>query len=240
MPLLSSVEEMLRLGGRELIREPIFDDHFFFRNIVRSVHTTAQSLLCLVANGYGIDALRLTRVMFETTVNAHFLATNPEHIQDFNDYLWIKLHQFNERVERHGHQLTSSDHTAKIAKVDQRYKEVEENFPRKERWCKVSFAERATQLKINHLNEVIYFFGSSLIHNDMWAIQFAMNDSKEIELGPSPKHLATALLGAGGIYASAVANYLQLTGLDFKHGFEESFAEYQVVAKGLLNREQGS
>jgi hypothetical protein len=54
---------------------------------------TYSAVHILVLNGYGPDALRLSRSIFETEVNIVWLKSHPEDLSDFLDYHFIQQKQ---------------------------------------------------------------------------------------------------------------------------------------------------
>jgi Family of unknown function (DUF5677) len=66
--------------------------------IGRLVAATANSygaLLTLVLNGYGQDAMKIARSIYETELNIIWLKSHPEDIQDFLDYHIIQHKQLS-------------------------------------------------------------------------------------------------------------------------------------------------
>jgi hypothetical protein len=58
--------------------------------------------LGLALNGYGHDAMRIARGMYEAAVNATYLKLHPDEIDDYVDYHWViqkKLYDYMQRYD---------------------------------------------------------------------------------------------------------------------------------------------
>jgi hypothetical protein len=60
------------------------------------------ALITLALNGYGHDAMRIARGMYEAAVNATYLKLHPDEIDDYVDYHWViqkKLYDYMQRYD---------------------------------------------------------------------------------------------------------------------------------------------
>ena len=65
------------------------------------VSNSFGALITLSMNGYGHDALRISRGMFEISVNAAYLQRHPDEVDDFLDYHWVDQKKRLEYMEQH-------------------------------------------------------------------------------------------------------------------------------------------
>ena len=74
----------------ETIRAPI--EGKLLKTVCRMVIAASNSygaLIALVLNGYGHDAMKIARSLFETELNVLRLKNHPEELPDFIDYIYI-------------------------------------------------------------------------------------------------------------------------------------------------------
>jgi hypothetical protein len=62
--------------------------------MVAAASNTAGALQVLVLNGYGHDAMKLGRSIFEIEVNIAWFHLHPEEIEDFTEYHHIKQKRY--------------------------------------------------------------------------------------------------------------------------------------------------
>src|SRR5581483_4869862 len=79
----------------EMIRAPVAGPLFqIVGRMAAAAANTHGALLTLVLNGYGHDAIKLARSLFEIELNIVRLRANPEEIEDFVDYNLIQQSSF--------------------------------------------------------------------------------------------------------------------------------------------------
>ena len=69
------------------------------RRIIYAVTNTQGVLITLVLNGYGHDAMKLARSIYEAELNIVWLMKHPEDIDDFIDYNVIQQKQEYELLD---------------------------------------------------------------------------------------------------------------------------------------------
>jgi hypothetical protein len=135
------------------------------------ISNSLGSLITLALNGYGHDAVRIARGMFETSVNAGYLAKNPTEVGNYLDYHWIKQQKLLEYMRKEDptnfQRLTQSD----IDDIDREYARVAPQFKdskgrvRKE-WSVKNLRERAEAVGMGPLYPTFYSMASSIHHGD--------------------------------------------------------------------------
>ena len=107
------------------------------------------ALLTLALNGYGHDAMKIARSLFEIELNILRLKAHPKELDDFLDYSLIQQKQlydtFNDEQKK---QVPHERYDAMMAdynRVLPRFiKDVKNQIPRNE-WCKDSLYKRAKE-----------------------------------------------------------------------------------------------
>jgi hypothetical protein len=109
----------------------------------------------LALNGYGKDAMRIARGMYEIAVNAAYLAKHPTEIDDFFDYQWVQQKKRYEYLQKYDPQTASrltqqqlSQMTTELAKVASRFQDPKTKRWRTS-WCSKSVRERADDVRPN-------------------------------------------------------------------------------------------
>src|SRR6266849_9014235 len=58
-------------------------------HIVKVMWNDYGAVLTLVLNGYGVQAMKIARSMFEAECNVHYLKSNPHAVRDYIDFHFI-------------------------------------------------------------------------------------------------------------------------------------------------------
>jgi Family of unknown function (DUF5677) len=200
-----------------------------------SAANTNGALLLLVLNGYGHDAMRLARSLFEIEVNIAWLQLCPEDIDDFMQYRHIQ--------QKQRYDLFTDEQKAVFAK--ERYDEMMAAYdaalprfatkrdptrPRNE-WCRVSLYERARDVGKGRVDlyRTFYAQASSMHHLDFSGLAAAAAEDQLADSAPSWNHLDTALSAIGCAYR-CVLLYDELGNLGFKQRLEEGPGAVFVAA----------
>src|SRR6185437_9197565 len=75
--------------------------HKVLRHLSKMVSNSFSALLILGINGFGNDAMKLARGMFEIALTVAYLKQHPEEFDDYMDYHWIIAMKRHEYVVKH-------------------------------------------------------------------------------------------------------------------------------------------
>jgi hypothetical protein len=211
------------------VAEPL---HKVIRSIARIVANSLGALTVLTLNGYGVDALRVARSMFEGEVTALFLKSCPEQIRDYLDYMWViqnKRLQYFKGNDQLGKRFTPEA----IRNIETNYERVKPQFNRKgkmrPRWSRFSLAEMAEKAGLGDLYGVIYPLLSSIHHHDISGLSSqAESKSIDMEVAPSDNWLGLALMTGHSSVVRVLScfNEVAKLGLDAElQSCEEAFVE---------------
>jgi hypothetical protein len=241
---LRTLERMLAAArsfvqiGREMMNAPVsqqFPD--LAKQITQTVANSMESVVILVSNGCGVDALRLARTMFEAAIVLHYLDSHPELVQDFIDYQWViqKKHQ----VYRLGLPPDKVPPLApeKIAEMESNYQRVKHRFMGKNgrdrnSWCKASLREMAKEVNAESMYGGLYLFGSSMTHTNILSIIAGAGASDDVEPVPSGLNVTLALQTGVVSFAMALTAYDKIAGLVRGDELEAAFAEFKNATPG--------
>jgi hypothetical protein len=192
--------------------------------MVAAASNTAGALQVLVLNGYGHDAMKLARSIFEIEVNIAWLHFHPEEIEDYTEYHHIKQKQYydmftNEQQagfpkERYDEMMTSYN-----AALPRFATKSDPKRPRNE-WCRESVYTRAKQTRLLDLYKIFYGPASSIHHLDFAGLAASSDGECLADMAPSWNHLDTALTAVGS-WCRSVVLYDEMGNLGFKQKLEE-------------------
>lgn len=231
-PLLGAAESFLQIG-QEMVSLPVSGQfHDLAKQITRIVANSMQSVLLLVTNGCGIDALRIARTMFEAAVTVHYLDSHPELIQDFVDFMWVI------RKKHYDYRLTLPSQKVPIlspetvAEMESNYQRVRHRFmDRKGRvrnsWCKANLREMAVEINAESMYGGLYPFGSSMTHTDILAVIAGAGGSEDVQPVPSPANAKLALQKGIVSFAMALMAYDKIAALGRGDDLEAAFADFK-------------
>ncbi len=185
----------------EILERPVSDQlprilHYMMAIISNSL----GSLITLALNGYGYDAVRIARGMFETSVNASYLAKHPPEVENYLDYYWIKQRKFLDYVRRDSPQLVRQLTQSDIDEIDREFAKVAPKFKdqrgrvRRE-WCAKNLRERAEAVGMGELYPTFYALASSIHHGDFSGLASQVSAGRfEAHVAPSFFKVKEALM----------------------------------------------
>ena len=203
----------------DMIKAPI--EGQLLHIVGRMVAAAANSygaLLTLVLNGYGQDAMKIARSIYETELNVLWLKNHPEDLQDFLDYNLIQQKQLYDEMDEQQQQAVPKERydqmVADYNHVLPRFlKDAKRQIPRSE-WCRVSIYERAKEaeqqwrdqmaadgLKDNGISlyKTFYRHASSMHHMDIAGVIASIDEDMNAIMAPSWEHLDDALVAASSV-----------------------------------------
>jgi hypothetical protein len=189
-------------------------------------------LVILVLNGYGNDAVKIARGMFEAAVTVGYLKRHPEPFQDYWDFHWIRHKRSYELMVKLAPQHARKISEDKIAETERNYAAVVDRFRNKDkkvrrRWSKVSFREMTEEVGMGELYSTFYNWASSMIHLDIGGISLQVErETMEVDLAPSERWLEEALVIGHGSAVKVLTDYNEMA----KLGLEK---EVQIVNTGF-------
>lgn len=196
---------------------------------------THGALLTLVLNGYGHDAMKLARSLFEIEINIIRLKAHPEEIEDFLGYHFIRQKQLydmfsderKKRVPQERHDRIMSDYNSVLGRFTTGRNKTR---PRNE-WCSESLYKRAKEAGPQYLDLYRMFYGqaSSMHHLDFAGIAAHSDADMLADMAPSWVCLDDALVATACALRS-INHYDEIANLGFKERIESGPAADYVAA----------
>jgi hypothetical protein len=231
-PMLAAARAFVQIG-REMIDAPAsqqFPD--LAKQISQTVANSMESVVILVSNGCGVDALKLARTMFEAAIVLHYLESHPELVQDFIDYQWViqKKHQ-DYRLGLPPDKVTPLA-PEKIAEMESNYQRVKHRFKDKKgkdrnSWCKASLREMAKEVNAESMYGGLYPFGSSMTHTNILSIIAGAGASEDVEPVPSGLNVTFALQQAVVSFAMTLMAFDKIANLGRGENLEVTFDAFK-------------
>src|SRR5882724_6415456 len=231
-PMLAAARSFVQLW-QAMIKAPVSEQlPYLAKQIVQSVANSMDSVLLLVSDGCGIDALRIARTMFEAAVVLHYLDSHTELVQDFVDYIWVI------RKKHHDYRLTLPPDKVpplapeKVAEMESNYQRVKHRFMDKrgrvrKSWCKANLREMAKEVKAESMYGGLYPFGSSMTHTDILAVVAGAGGSGDVEPVPSKANVTFALQKAIMSFAMTLMAFDEIAGLGRGDELERAFSDFK-------------
>jgi hypothetical protein len=222
--------------------------------IVFAAANTMGAMLTLVLNGYGHDAMKLARSIYEAELNILWLKNHPADIEDFIDYDAIQQKQLYDAMDEEQQRAVSKesyDHMmARYTEVLPRFATGRDRTRPRNEWCSASIYERAKEAeqywqqqmeakgekgKAISFYKAFYRPASSMHHGDIGGLIAQVDSDMNVELAPSWSWLETALTSGIGSLVRCIGYFDEIAQLGFKDRLENGPNEAYVAAvKSIL------
>jgi hypothetical protein len=213
------------------------------------------ALLTLVLNGYGMDAMKIARSIYETELNILWLKNHPDDLADFLDYNLIQQKQLYDQMDEEQQKTLPKERyeqmIADYNRVLPRFASSrDKNRPRNE-WCRVSIYERAKEaerywrqqveddgLKDNGISLYRSFYrqASSMHHMDIDGTLASMDSDMNAIMAPSWEYIDDALVAASSVIRCA-SYFDEMAQLGIKDRLDNGPAkDYATACKILIEQ----
>jgi hypothetical protein len=193
------------------------------------------ALLTLSLNGYGHDAMKIARSLFEIELNILRLKAHPDELDDFLDYNFIQQKQlydtFDDEQKKQVPPERYDQMMADYNRVLPRFLNDKKNqIPRNE-WCKESLYKRAKEAgpEMLYLYRTFYRHASSMHHMDVGGVISNIDSEMHAHMAPSWEHVEDALIASGGILR-CIGYFDEMANLGLKERLENGPNEEYVNA----------
>jgi hypothetical protein len=221
-------------------------------HLVAAAVNSYGALLTLVLNGYGHDAMKIARSMYEAEINIFWLKSHPEDVNDFLDYNVIQQKQLYDAMDEEAQKAVPKERydqmMAEYTKLLPRFATGRDNTRPRNEWCRVSLYERAKEAEAYWQKEMeadslkgqsislyktFYRHASSMDHLDISGIIAHMDDEMNAHMAPLWEHLEDALVATGSVLRS-VSYFDEMAQLGLKERLGKGpIADYVAACKSL-------
>jgi Family of unknown function (DUF5677) len=186
-----------------------------------SLVNSSFSISSLCCDGYGVDAMKIGRGMFETFVSFRYLLVRRKELDDFLEFdavIRYKRLQVWSRMPRHNAGFAAD----RIEAVNSAYRVVKKKFTNskgkaRDHWCRHSLAEmaRVAGSDVAALYDVFYRHASLLHHTDPMGLSMLIKkETMEIQPGPTENFIGIAMRLATIILHDTLEHYSKFAGID--------------------------
>lgn len=219
------------------------------KGLVVAAANSYGALLTLALNGYGPDAFKLARGIYESAVNICWLKEHPEEFEDFVDYNIIQWKQLYDGMSQEQRDALSQEHVdtmlADYERVLPRFASSRDKSRPRNEWCRESFWKRAKtaealweeQWRANGLEgsgvslyDSFYRHASSVHHMDIGGVIASFDEELTSIIAPSWEYIEDALLTATGSVIWCISMYCELANLDMADRISRGPASAFVMA----------
>jgi hypothetical protein len=208
---------------------------FVLAEISRLSIVSFRELILIAANGYGLGALRLTRSLFEYSINARYLEKHPEERESFVHWHFVQQNKNLEYLKRTGRDKGLNPEI--VVKSQAGFERIKHLFldrrgrPR-HTWSSASVRARAFDVGRGELYETIYSIGSDLLHGTMGGLAYLYrprgSDVEPIE-PPSLDYCELALLNSHKAVIETLEAHARALQVETKPLIEELDADFARV-----------
>lgn len=194
------------------------------RSFTAIVSNSFGALITLALNGYGYDAVRIARGMYEVAVTALYLKLHPDEIDDYLDYHWVRQKSLYNYMVQHDPANLARLKPAGVAEMDTELGKVAHRFQNKYgkfrgSWCHKDLRTRAQEVGLGELYPTFYSYASAIHHGDIGGLSAqSVKESLQVDLAPSFSAAKDALMMGHNAVLSVVTclNEVAHHGLDQK------------------------
>ena len=204
------VDEVFSVGHREPL-------HKVCRHLAKMVANSLSAVVLLGVNGFGIDALKIGRTMFEAAVTVAYLYKHPDEYAAYRDFHFITAHKRYEYMKQYTPERLKELSPEAIADGLAGYARVVARFTSKGRvrghWCRLSFSKMCADLGLTENYLTLYAFTSNIIHGDFSGMAAQADPEPgvlDVDIAPSEAFVDLALVTAHTSFVLAVSEYIAL------------------------------
>lgn len=191
----------LVLIGNELFRRPLDGPlHKVMRFIARIVVNSNGAVLTLVVRGYGNDAMKLARSMFEGAVTSAYLRLHPDLVNDYLDYDSIRRWRLYEAMVSDSPEYLRRVPQETVDAMRTEHEQISPRFRGKngrlaDSWRKgASLYSMAKEVDLAQFYVAFYGTASGIHHMDGSGLRAqASRDVFDVEVAPSDRYVHVAL-----------------------------------------------
>lgn len=180
--------------------------------------SVAVATLC--GDGFGADALKISRSMFENYITFRYLLLRPNELNDFLGFDAVARYKRLQCYKAKFPRMYSMFSAEKIKAVNEKYDSVKNKFVSRngkirKSWCRHDLAEMARIVDRTEMYEIFYRHASSLLHIDPMGLAMLIDGATlEIQPGPTARHIGVAMRMATIVFHGALSEYSKLIGAD--------------------------
>ena len=213
--------------------------HKICRHLAKMVANSVGAVLLLGMNGYGVDAIKIARTMFESAVTLTYLRKHPDEFDDYFDFHFIvamKRHRF---MEKHAPQHLKRVTSEAIDSIKKGYARVVSRFTVngkvRGRWSKRQFSQLCADVGLEGHYLSFYALASDITHANISGVMAQADPEPgvlDVDLAPSDEFLKEAFITAHSMFVLAVSEYVALARPEKQSVADKIQSDFDTAWKG--------
>ena len=207
----------------EPVAEPL---HKVMRAIARVVVNSNGAVMTTATYGYGNDAAKIVRSMFEGAVTIAWLRKKPKLVFDYIDYHKVKLWQQYQTAAAKDPDLAKRLGKERVAEMRMDHDIARPRFLNKKKdligsWCRLSIRQRAEDVGLGEFYPAFYAQASGMTHLDMSGLLAQAEPNKfDVEVAPSETYVGPSLAMGYNMTFRALADFNEEAKLKYNDALE--------------------
>jgi Family of unknown function (DUF5677) len=210
-----TIDELFSQGHSEPL-------HKVCRHLSKMVSNSLNAVLLLGMNGFGMDAIKIARTMFEAAVTVAYLRKYPAEVDDYLDFHFIVANKRYCYMKKYTPDLLRTVSAEAIENTTKGYARVAPRFINKKgrvrgRWSKKSFDRICADVGLEEHYLSFYALASNITHADFSGLA-AQSDRDpgvlDVEIAPSEQFVGLAFRTAHFAFVLSATEYIALARLD--------------------------
>ncbi|MGP8260805.1 MAG: DUF5677 domain-containing protein [Acidobacteriaceae bacterium] len=189
------------------------------RAITRMICDSLGGVSILALNGHDIDALRITRCMFEGAVTSAYLAKFPSELDDYLQFAKISAKALMDHSSTHQSSQAQESSDEARQKIVANYEEVKDRFKRGGRvrltWNSKPVRQMFDEVGLEPWYTGFYHVASAAVHMNVRGMfmHYEPNDDGDPVIHPPPrkKFIAMSLAAARAATITSLQAYSEVT-----------------------------
>ena len=233
-PVVQECMDLVRIGN-VLFRRPLTEPlHKVIRFIAKIVANSNGAVLTLNENGYGNDAMKVARSMFDGAVTSAYLRLHPDSVEDYLNYDSIRRWRFYEYMVSDSPEYLGRIPKDALEAMKQEYEQVAPGFMRRnnklwDSWRRgVSLHAMSKEVGLGQFYVPFYGTASGIHHMDASGMRGQMTfDAFDVEVAPSDRYVHEALAMSHNLTWRVLYDFNEEARLGMH-------AEMEAARKGLM------
>ena len=171
-------------------------------NLALLAGTSMLELVTLAGNGLGQGAMKVTRTLMETVINAEYLRRHPEELDTYLKWSWVEKKKDLTYVQDNLPYLLPEIPQEHIDSIEKEFLAARPLFEKpnhdlRSSWCRLNLADRATDVDFAEMYRRVNPISSGFIHATIGGLtrHFDVgNDIDRIAVPPSLEYCPHALV----------------------------------------------
>ena len=209
------------------------------RHLAKMIANSFSSVVFLGSHGFGNDAMKIVRSMFEASITAAHLNRNPADVQEYFEYRWIVHHRRLEYMREFAPELLERLDPLTVERGEREYARVSSRFARRDgsirpTWSRRPLSQLAAALGRSHEYDLLYAFGSDIQHAGIAAIAAQLDPDPEVldvDIAPSDQWVRESFISAHAQTIITLDEYVDLAFPAKKPIISARFSSFEKIWK---------